>query len=115
MLGRQRPLPRRGDHIDDAAGRALQQSRRDERAQHDCEKQIARNYAGATEVLCAAGTDTTFFHSLGRPVNWRIARMDAATSPAVPLYHQSATTNDGRQIVITNPNASDVTIVLEVF
>lgn len=116
MLGKQRPLPRKGDHVADAAVHAHKQARRDEKAQHDAEKQLARNAAGQEDVTIGAGSTTKFYHSLGRPVRWRILSLRAAGTIAGPPYESTAAgTNDGKTITITNDNAVAVTFVLEVF
>ena len=116
MLYKQRPIPLRGNFIDDAAGKAHQQARRDERAQHDCEKVIARNAAGDEVVLMGAGSSVKLYHSHGRPVRWRLVRLVAGATVAGPIYESAAVgSNDGKTLTLVNDNAIAVTVVVEVF
>lgn len=73
MLSRQRPLPRTGDHVKDAASRELQQRARNDRAYHDAARALARDAAGRTDVTIPPGQSLKLYHGLGHvPSGWRI-------------------------------------------
>lgn len=113
-LGKQRPIPRRGQYLDDAAGRAHQQARRDERSQYDCERQLARNVNGSTITGVAAGSSVKMFHTLGRPIDGCHIQLISAATVAGPLYELEGS-NDGKSITIVNDNAQAVTMRVEVY